>query len=430
MTVPLDRLYHFVENIAQEIYGNLVVIYRFYPHGSKKIQDLTLSKEQSVKTYLVSPEIICNDQEPLNYDLYHNFDIRLQESPNSILNTIYSQHSSKFPTFNLRGPITNIWDHALLLHSEDRSAQVELYKNTQFIPVYYWSHAVIAKDWFRYAEHVAQKKNVNQTFLIYNRAWSGTREYRLRFAELLIQTNLQKHCQTTVNPIEPELGIHYNTHQFCNPIWRPQTVLENYFPASLAHSGYSADFDIEDYQSTDVEVVLETLFDDSRLHLTEKSLRPIACGQPFIIVGTSGSLEYLRRYGFKTFADIWDESYDLVENPQERLIQIAELMKLIANWPADVRENKMAQARVVADYNHQHFFSKEFFDLVVDELKTNLVTAFEQIEEKNTSSFFMQRQKILNSIPEWVNRSDRNTTPEEDQQVLAQALKYYQRIKS
>jgi hypothetical protein len=35
---------------------------------------------------------------------------------------------------------------------------------------------------------------------------------------------------------------------------------------------------------------------------------------PFVIVGTRGSLEYLRSYGFRTFEGIWDESYDSAED--------------------------------------------------------------------------------------------------------------------
>ena len=40
MNVPLDRLYHYINNIAQEIYGDRVIIYRFFPHGSKNINNL------------------------------------------------------------------------------------------------------------------------------------------------------------------------------------------------------------------------------------------------------------------------------------------------------------------------------------------------------------------------------------------------------
>jgi hypothetical protein len=260
-----------------------------------------------------------------------------------------------------------IFEKGLLLHSEKRSINLEKYQHTgELIPVYYWSHAVIARDWFRYAEHETFQKLTKKTFLIYNRAWAGTREYRLRFVDSLIKLDLQDHCQTSINPVEPELNVHYNTHQFKNPVWRPTNMLEKFFPTSNAHSNYSADFDTSDYNYTDIEVVLETLFDDSRLHLTEKSLRPIACGQPFILSSTYGSLEYLRSYGFKTFRDIWDEQYDLIEDPEERLICIANLMKQIATWAPHKRAAYMAQAQKIADYNRRHFFSQEFSDLVIN----------------------------------------------------------------
>ena len=298
----------------------------------------------------------------------------------------------------------NIFEKSLLLHSEKRSSNLEQYHRCgRIIGVYYWSHAVIARDWFRYAEHVKQQKQVAQTFLIYNRAWSNTREYRLRFAELLIDLNLQKHCKTSVNPVEPELGIHYDSHQFKNPMWRPETVLENYFPTSDAHSHYSADFDIEDYEATDIEVVLETLFDDSRLHLTEKSLRPIACGQPFILASTVGSLEYLRSYGFKTFESVWDEYYDLIEHPRERLVYIASTMRHIANWTPEERADKMAKAQAIADYNRQYFFSQEFFNLVVTELKTNLTTVFAILNSLPVNNQWIRIAKVILNSTELKN---------------------------
>ena len=243
----------------------------------------------------------------------------------------------------------------------------------------------------------------------------------------MINLNLQKHCKTSVNPIEPELGIHYETHNFKNPTWRPQTVLENYFPISDAHSHYSADFDIEDYESTEIEVVLETLFDDDRLHLTEKSLRPIACGQPFILAGTHGSLEYLRSYGFITFGDIWNEHYDSIEDPKERLNAIADLMKQIANWTSEQRADKMAEAQAIAEYNRQHFFSQEFFNLIINELVTNLTDGFDLLEKTNTSKFYMDRREKFRSIPELYQQTQTWRTEKENEIVLKKAEKYYTR---
>lgn len=391
MSVPLDRLYNYIENIATEITDN-VIIYRFFPHGSKKVTDLTFYKDYTWQQAASCPEIICNDQEPLNYLLYENL------PENSWFSNITKAHGIEYNEYNNFRLLRNIYDKAILLHSEKRSTNLEQYKNAEFIPAYYWSHAIIALDWFRYAKHAKFKTQTQKTFLIYNRAWGGTREYRLRFAEFLIFLDLQNHCKTSINPIEPELGIHYEIHKFKNLAWRPSAVLENFFPISNAHSHYSADFNIEDYEATDIEVVLETLFDDSRLHLTEKSLRPIACGQPFILAGTHGSLEYLRGYGFKTFGDVWDEQYDLIENPEERLIKITNLMQQIANWAPEVRESKMAKAQAIAEYNRQHFFSKEFYTHITEELHANLKLALIELENTNTSQQYINRRKQFSKI--------------------------------
>jgi hypothetical protein len=422
MSIPLDRLYNYIKDIAEGIYKDTVLIYRFYPHGSKKIEDLSSLQLLSYITIFTAPAMYCNDQEPLNYDLYKNHS---NEDPE--VQKILKKISFQFPRYNFRGEIFGMWDQALLLHSEKRSKEIIKYQKSQFIPIYYWSHAVIARDWFRYAEHVKQNKQIDKIFLIYNRAWSGTREYRLYFAELLIDLSLQDHCQTSINPIEPELGIHYELHTFKNPTWRPETVLENYFPISSAHSSYSADFDIEDYETTDIEVVLETLFDDERLHLTEKSLRPIACGQPFMLAGTQGSLEYLRSYGFKTFGSVWDEYYDCIENPQERLVYIAAVMRQIANWTPEEHANKMVEAQAIADYNRQHFFSQEFFNLIIGELITNLTDGFDLLEKTNTSKFYMDRREKFRSVPELYQLLQKRRTEEESDTVLKKAETYYMR---
>ena len=160
---------------------------------------------------------------------------------------------------------------------------------------------------------------------------------------------------------------------------------------NTAQSHYSADFNLKDYESTDIEIVLETLFDDERLHLTEKSLRPIACGQPFILTGTHGSLEYLRSYGFKTFGHIWNEQYDLIENPKERLVAVTNLMKEINDWGAEEKINKLKAAQSIADYNKTHFFSEEFFNQVIAELKNNLIYAVNQLHKTNSFKPFIDR---------------------------------------
>ena len=384
MSIPLDRLYHYIESISREIRGDNVVIYRFYPHGSKKIEDLTRLSDCTWTSLVTSPDIYCNDQEPLNYQYYEE-NRRVVDPEENI---------------NFRFPM-NYYDRAIVLHSEQRSGDVVKYSSNNFIPVYYWSHAVIARDWFRYAEHVNQTKRVEKLFLVYNRAWSGTREYRLGFADRLIMLGLVDNVVMRVSPVDSTIDKHYDLHHFEHPEWRPRNVIEKHFPLCEADSHYSADFNQADYESTSIEVVLETLFDDLRLHLTEKTLRPIAMGQPFILAGTYGSLKYLRDYGFRTFADCWDESYDMMTDSIERMNKITDVMSDIVSMPPDKREAMLAQAQEIADYNKQYFFSGEFRKLVETELVHNLTQALVDIENTNTCNTWFNRRKRQSKNSDW-----------------------------
>lgn len=397
MSVPLDRLYHYIESVAEEIRGDRVIIYRFLPHGSKNVDHLDYLKPYNWSEFTVSPHLYCNDQEPLDYEYYE----KNKRSLRSIANLIDS-YGLPLLSFNF-SRLYGIYDKNLLLHSEQRSDNIIKYSSSQFIPVYYWSHAIIARDWFRYAEYITQKKSVKKLFLIYNRAWSGTREYRLGFADRLIWNDLVDNCVMRISPIDSTIDKHYDLHTFDHPEWRPKNVIEKYFPLCEAESHYSADFDQEDYESTNIEIVLETLFDDQRLHLTEKTLRPIAMGQPFILAGTYGSLKYLREYGFKTFSDCWDESYDMMTDSLERMNKIVEVMKHIESMHPDEKEKMLIKAQYIADYNKKYFFSKNFQQIINTELVDNLTQALRELEVTNTSNLWINNRKELSQVPELKN---------------------------
>ena len=382
-------------------------------------------RDYDPQTFLLNVKIFCADQEPLDFDHYEA--LTGPHDPD-LLERIMQQHQDQFPEFyttNLRFPFgKHMYRPPVLLHSEMRSANVYRYARAGYIPAYYWSHAIIARDWFRFAQHCEQHKQVNKTFLIYNRAWAGTREYRLKFMELVARAGLADDCQTSVNPVEPELAVRYDQHEYDQPQWRPDLNLENYYPCSTAQSHYSADFDIEDYERTHVEVVLETLFDDSRLHLTEKSLRPMACAQPFILAGTAYSLATLRTYGFQTFSDVWDESYDAIEDPEQRMRAIVSVMQTICSWSPQEHEARMTRARRIAQANRDYFFSDAFFDLVVGELRRNLDQALQQaqhIQQQDARDLVNLLQRILD-LPA-VQAID-NTDDLEEVRILQETLSY------
>ena len=125
MSVPLDRLYHYIESVAEKIRGSRVIIYHFYPHGSKKLEDLTPLRVYN-NTDIVYPEIYCNDQEPLDYQFYDDY------PPFGQMQEFLVTTDVKLPNIKKRS-IFNIHDWALLLHSEQRSTHVDQYKNNYCI---------------------------------------------------------------------------------------------------------------------------------------------------------------------------------------------------------------------------------------------------------------------------------------------------------
>ena len=116
MNVPLDRLYHYIRDIAQEIYSDRIIIYRFWPHGSKNINDLTNLNEGNNESLgdnewakkTISPAVWCNDQEPLDHEFYK---INSQNRNNNIFNQFFQ------PPKNLNYR-RNIFEKNLLLHSK------------------------------------------------------------------------------------------------------------------------------------------------------------------------------------------------------------------------------------------------------------------------------------------------------------------------
>jgi hypothetical protein len=59
-----------------------------------------------------------------------------------------------------------------------------------------------------------------------------------------------------------------------------------------------------------VEIVCETFLSGRSFYPTEKTWRPLICQTPFLMLGPKNFLANLRKLGFKTFSQWWDESYD------------------------------------------------------------------------------------------------------------------------
>lgn len=84
-------------------------------------------------------------------------------------------------------------------------------------------------------------------------------------------------------------------------------------------------------QKSFLYIAAETVFVYPGSFISEKSLKGIAAKRPFLMLGPPGNLKKLKAYGFKTFDHWWDESYDLVTDPCQRILLILDIVKNLAS---------------------------------------------------------------------------------------------------
>jgi hypothetical protein len=112
------------------------------------------------------------------------------------------------------------------------------------------------------------------------------------------------------------------------------------------------------YQTSFASFVNETYIDENfDPYLSEKAMKPLAYGHPFLLFSSAGALANLRDLGFETFGDIFDESYDLIESPQLRfehlLREVDRICKLDNATLVDIKTHIIPRLQ----HNHNHIWN-------------------------------------------------------------------------
>jgi hypothetical protein len=107
----------------------------------------------------------------------------------------------------------------------------------------------------------------------------------------------------------------------------------------------------EPYIDTYFSVVTETVFEYPYSFRTEKIWKPIAMGHPWIAVANAGYYRDMRNLGFQTFNGIIDESFDLIDNNQQRIDRIATVVKDLCQQDL---ASFLKECYTVCKYNQQH----------------------------------------------------------------------------
>ena len=248
---------------------------------------------------------------------------------------------------------------------------------------YYFFHGWAALDWYRGYDRTFliqpwTERTINKTFLAPNRIVAGERQHRLKMLYWIFRlgmTNNHISCPA-VCPAENIAIL-----DAVQPLQSQYTDIKTVFaqqslPISFKnetdHPMQSCWLDLFDQSAESLlYLVTETVATGRRHHLTEKTFKPIALGMPFIIVGTQGSLRYLRSYGFKTFGHLWDESYDDEPDDSKRIEKIAQILKMLDGLD-EHRQDIFKGAWEIIEHNWNHFYNGGFEQILWQELQDML----------------------------------------------------------
>lgn len=133
----------------------------------------------------------------------------------------------------------------------------------------------------------------------------------------------------------------------------PSLFLDQHFEANLFFAHNQAFYDASLFS-----VVTETCFTEKQCFITEKAYKPIYHKHPFLMVGPKGSLAHLRELGYRTFPELFDESYDEMEPSIAKMQVLVDNIARVAAMPDAARKSLFQGVASKVEHNHRLFMTR------------------------------------------------------------------------
>ena len=374
-----------------------------HPFGATQPENLEIIRDDlkdHIKLTRNGPLFIFYDQEPLNF--------------------VYNESLFQYIKENTQGPY-------ILVSTERHSQEKErICNHFNFAHLDYFFHIFAASDWYRGHQYIPNlispaKRNIQKTYITFNRLTSGERVYRSLFINELYKNNLlhsghvsySKDCPGGGNFIDnltqsiTNQGVNHklvdeainNINQL--PDLRIDFADHDYIPnQSMILSP------IDQLMESFVFVVTETCYWQNKTHLTEKIFKPIVLRMPFLLLGCVNNLEYLRSYGFKTFNDFWDESYDTMADPILRMQSVTTILTELSNLSKEKLQSILVEMEPILEHNYQLFNNPNFVKKEWDHLTTSLKDISCLYEYKPPYTVNLKLQQAIPTILQSPNYPD------------------------
>ena len=118
---------------------------------------------------------------------------------------------------------------------------------------------------------------------------------------------------------------------------------------------------LEAYQNIFVDIVCHTFYSGHTFYLDEKLWRPIVARTPFMVHGPSNFIQNLRRLGFQTFHDWWDEGYS-EDHPDVQILAMLENIDRLSAMSHNELESMYQDMRPILEHNFQTLLSLQESD--------------------------------------------------------------------
>jgi hypothetical protein len=376
-------------NLFKPINGNAFYYNKF---GSTNPKDLALIAEVGTDRENHKQKFaIFHDQEPI----YPNHLSQLWTAD-------FADLPSEWIIMHLQYLIQNESGFWLLANSEHSPAKDQLLKTLgHYQDWYYFYHGFAALDWFRNCQYQPPIRNYTKVFICFNHLVTRKRSYRLTLIAQLIARDIihdgyvSMLLDRSARLIKDEVFDPHSELSLASKKLITQTMLPNppklFIDTDEVHGALSATDDLATLCKGLFHVVTETIFYDAKLHLTEKIFKPIVARRPFILVGAPGNLAYLRSYGFKTFDQWIDESYDDIIDPDERIAAIVDQIETLCRLDADKLEAMYQEMQAVLEHNFNWFYNG-FKQVIVTELVDNFESCL--IAHNKTSNNYIDYSSI------------------------------------
>jgi len=142
-------------------------------------------------------------------------------------------------------------------------------------------------------------------------------------------------------------------------IEEPQGIIKNEAIEKIAWRGKGGGnfYDCPWYRNVFADIVTETVYHEPYPFVSEKTIRPIVNYRPFVTLAAPGTLKMLRDFGFKTFGDFWDESYDNEQDPNARFHMVCQQISWISSWSVEECQARLFEMKDTLCHNHANFMS-------------------------------------------------------------------------